>query len=352
MGTVAPAREEFLDLASEHRVIPVTMTVLADGHTPSAFTGRWRPTAEAGTFLMESAAPGAAWDRYSFIGARSAAVLTEKDGAAHWLGTPPAGTPSQGNSADVLRDTLRFLAGDSGRARTAALPHLSSGLVGYIGWDVVRHWERLPHPPAEGLGLPEMAMNLVSDLAVHDNRSGTVTLIANAINVDGRSEGAERAYEDAADRLRRMRDDLSRPVAPELTAAEPDWSAAVEAELHSRVRHTWDESEYMDCLRRAKQAIVDGEVFQIVVSRRFEVDTSVDALSIYRMLRLLNPSPYMYLMSFETPDGEPYQVVGASPEALVTVEDRIAVSHRLLRHTAARGHSGRGQGAGRGPAGR
>ncbi|GAB3843263.1 anthranilate synthase component I [Nesterenkonia populi] len=329
LGVVTPSREEFLELAAQHRVIPVTMTVLADGHTPLSIHRALAAERGPGTFLMESAAPGAAWDRYSFIGVRSLATLTEKDGAAHWQGTPPAGTPAEGTTAEVLRETLQFLTGSSGRARAAALPHLSSGLVGYIGWEVVRHWERLPDPPEEGLDLPEMAMNLVADLAVHDNRSGTVTLIANAINIDGRAEGAEQAYDDAVARLHRMRGSLSRPVSPELSVAEPNWSETVEAELTSRVRHTWDESEYMASLERAKQAIIDGEVFQIVVSRRFEVDTSVDALSVYRMLRLLNPSPYMYLMSFETPDGEPYQVVGASPEALVTVEDGVAVSHPI-----------------------
>ncbi|GFZ91145.1 anthranilate synthase component I [Nesterenkonia alkaliphila] len=331
LGGVVPSQEVFLDLAERHRVIPVTMTLLADGHTPlsiyRALAVGETGTAEPGTFLMESAAAGASWSRHSFIGVNSLATLSEQDGQAHWIGTPPAGAPTEGPSAEVLRQTLEFL---GSRAFAEELPHLSSGLVGYVGWDVVRQWEKLPNPPEAGLGLPELAMNLISDLAVHDNRDGTVTLIANAINKDGQRAGAKEAYDDAVARLHSMRQRLARPVQPGLAAAEPDWSQQVELDLQDKVQLSWDQNEYLATLGKAKQAIVDGEVFQIVVSRRFEVETSVDALAVYRMLRLLNPSPYMYLMHFQTPGGEPYQVVGASPEALVTLDaDRQVVSHPI-----------------------
>lgn len=337
LGATAPDKEEFLRLARSHRVIPVTCTLLADGHTPVSIyralcadpgsAGGRSAEFRTGTFLMESAAPGGVWSRYSFIGVNSMATLSEKDGAAHWIGTLPAGVPRTGTTAEVLRDTLEFL---GERAFTEELPHLASGLVGYIGWDVVRHWERLPHPPEDDLGLPEMGMNLVADLVVHDNRDSTVTLIANAINKDGQDTGAEAAYDDAVARLTAMRERLGQPVPAELAAAEPNWGQEVELDLADRVELAWDQNEYLATLGKAKQAIVDGEVFQIVVSRRFEVATEVDALTVYRMLRLLNPSPYMYLMHFQTPEGEPYQVVGASPEALVTMdEQRRVISHPI-----------------------
>ena len=328
-GVVSPTLEEFLDLAADHRVIPVSVQVLADSHTPLSIY-RALAAGQPGTFLMESAAPGAAWDRHSFIGVNSAATLSEKDGRAHWIGDPPAGAPETGTAAEVLQDTLTFLTGTHGRALTQQLPHLASGLVGYAGWDVVRHWETLPGGPVDDVGLPELAMNLVSDLAVHDNRDGTVTLIANAINRDGQPTGAAAAYHDALARLHAMRATLAEPLASDVVVAESDWNELVAQDLESKVQHTWDENEYLATLARAKQAIVDGEVFQIVVSRRFEVETDVDALAVYRMMRLLNPSPYMYLMNFQTPDGEPYQVVGASPEALVTVDsEQTVVSHPI-----------------------
>lgn len=335
---VTPTAEEFLALTEQHRVIPVSLRVLADSHTPLSI---YRALADGrpGSFLMESAAAGASWDRHSFIGVSSAATLSEKDGQAHWIGQPPAGVPRQGSTAEVLRDTLAFfeahdLGSDAGRPFLQELPHLASGLVGYIGWDVVRHWERLPNPPQDHLGLPEMAMNLVTDLAVHDRMDGSVTLIANAINHDGEASGAAAAYEDAVCRLHAMAAALNEPVTPASAQPDADWGQKVEQDLQDRVQHAWDQDEYLQTLGKAKQAIVDGEVFQIVVSRRFEVATEVDAFSVYRMLRLLNPSPYMYLMHFETPDGEPYQLVGASPEALVTVDAphqgrRWAVSHPI-----------------------
>lgn len=115
----------------------------------------------------------------------SPATLTTLDGKAHWQGTPPQGLPCEGNPVEVLRDTVRAL-------RTVpldGLPPLTSGMVGFIGWEAVRHWEKLPNPPVDDLHLPELAMNLVGDMAVHDNTDGTLTLIANAINFNGTSEG-------------------------------------------------------------------------------------------------------------------------------------------------------------------
>lgn len=328
-GVITPTEAEFLELAPDYRVIPVSVRVLADSHSPLSIY-RALAAGEPGTFLMESAAPGAAWDRHSFIGVNSAATLSEKDGAAHWIGDVPAGVPTTGTAVDVLRATFEFLTGPHGRALTDQLPHLASGLVGYLGWDTVRHWEKLPHPPEDDLGLPELAMNLVSDLAVHDNRDGTVTLIANAINRDGQPTGAATAYRDAVARLHAMQEKLGRPLPAEVSTAEENWAELVEQDLESSVEHSWDQNAYLATLDKAKQAIVDGEVFQIVISRRFEVATTVDALAVYRMMRLLNPSPYMYLMHFQRPDGEPYQVVGASPEALVTLDaERTVVSHPI-----------------------
>ena len=335
-GVVTPTEEEFLQLAGDYRVIPVSVRVLADSHSPLSIY-RTLAAGDPGTFLMESAAPGAAWDRHSFIGVNSAATLSERDGRAHWIGQAPAGAPSEGTATEVLRETLNFLTGPHGRALSDQLPHLASGLVGYAGWDVVRHWETLPHGPTDDLGLPELAMNLISDLAVHDNRDGTITLIANAINRDGQPTGAAAAYRDATARLDAMRAQLNQPITAEVAVAPPDWDELIEQDLRTRVQHTWDETEYLATLEKAKQAIVDGEVFQIVVSRRFEVETDVDAPAVYRMMRLLNPSPYMYLMHFETPAGEPYHVVGASPEALVTVDDERTVVSHPIAGTRARG---------------
>ncbi|MGC5048188.1 chorismate-binding protein [Micrococcus porci] len=328
MSGVVPSREEFLAVAPTSRVIPVVRRVLADGLTPLAIHRRLADS-RPGTFLLESATPGAAWSRYSFIGAGSAATLTARGEDAVWLGEPPEGLPTEGRALDVLAESLRLLSTDARTRVDAALPHLVSGMAGFLGWPAVRAWERLPHPPEDHLGLPLLAMNLISDLAVHDAQDGTVTLIALAINGDGLATGAERAYDDAVARLEDMVARLRAGAEDPVDEVPRRWLDATAEEVAAEAEDRWGAAGFRDAVGRAQQAITDGEVFQIVVSRRFSVDTAASGVDVYRVLRMVNPSPYMYLFSFQTPDGEPYEIVGSSPEALVTVQDRRVVTHPI-----------------------
>ena len=310
-GRVAPDLATFRDLARENRVIPVVRRLLADGETP---VGVYRKLAgdRLGTFLLESAEHGRSWSRYSFIGARAAATLTERGGHAHWLGHPPVGMPAGGDPLDALRATVAALH----TARLPGLPPLTGGLVGYLGYDVVRRLERLPTLAEDDLDLPELAMMLVTDLAVLDHADGTVLLIANAINWDDTAERVDQAWADAVTRLDRMTVELAAP-APATVArldpvTEPDYLRRTTAAQHAQR------------VERAKEEIRAGEAFQVVVSQRFEIASDVGALDVYRMLRATNPSPYMYLLRFEG-----YDIVGSSPEALVTVTGARAVSHPI-----------------------
>jgi len=319
LGTISPSLEEFRELAGHSRVIPVRLKVLADAETP---IGLYRKLAQGqpGTFLMESAAVGGAWSRYSFIGARSRATLTTKDGNAHWLGEPPVGVPVGGSPVDAIRDTIEALRTD----RFEGLPPFTSGLVGFLGWETVRHWERLVSPPEDDLQLPEMALNLVTDMAVHDNVDGTVLLIANAINFDDSSERVDEAWHDAVARVKALLTKVSTPVAQPVSVLAP---AALD--FASSVQERWDEAEYLAALDRGKEAIVDGEVFQVVISRRFEMECKASALDVYRVLRNTNPSPYMYIFSLEDAEGREYSIVGSSPEALVTVTGEEVITHPI-----------------------
>src|SRR5690606_13090256 len=234
------------------------------------------------------------------------------------------GLPTGGVSVEVLRDTVRALHTEP----VPGMPPLTGGMVGFIGWECVRHWEKLPNPPADDLNLPELSMNLVADMAAHDAAEGTVTLIANAINFNGSDENMDQAYDSAVTRLQAMLDQLAVPVdsaAAVLTGTDVDRGTLMDA-----VTHSWDENEYLAALAKSKTAIVDGEVFQIVVSRRFELETKADALDVYRVLRATNPSPYMYLFNFENEDGETFEIFRTSPEALLTVND----AHGVTRPTA------------------
>ncbi|MEW2525154.1 anthranilate synthase component I [Streptomyces sp. NPDC047071] len=310
--------ETFRKLAADRRVIPVSRRLLADGDTP---VGLYRKLAaeRPGTFLLESAENGRAdflWSRYSFVGVRSSAALTVRDGEAHWLGTPPVGVPTSGDPLAALRATVAALHTPRDLTGAEGLPPFTGGMVGYLGYDIVRRLEKIGPGEVDDLGLPELTMLLTSDLAVLDHWDGSVLLIANAINHNDLDTGVDEAHADAVARLDAMEADLSRPVAQPPAALPP----SALPEFTAR----WGGPEYQAAVEDIKERIRAGEAFQVVPSQRFETPCAASALDVYRVLRATNPSPYMYLLRF---DG--FDVVGSSPEALVKVEDGRAMVHPI-----------------------
>ncbi|GAA4913953.1 anthranilate synthase component 1 [Actinomycetospora succinea] len=324
LGAVVPDRAGFHALAAHHRVIPVTRRLLADGETP---VGLYRKLAgrRPGTFLLESAAHGESWSRWSFVGARSAATLTEQDGRAAWTGQVPVGLPGGPDDEQTWDDPLVVLRETLQRLRTdplPGLPPLTGGLVGYVGYDAVRRLERVGEHATDDLHIPEMVMLLATDVAALDHHEGTVTLIANAVNWDDSPERADAAYDDALARLDRMAAELAAPAPSTVaTAQRPEGGGTV--------RRRRSPEEHHAAIEVAKERIRAGDAFQVVVSQRFEADTTADALEIYRVLRMTNPSPYMYLLRLADADGRPFEIVGSSPEALVTVRDGVATTHPI-----------------------
>jgi anthranilate synthase component 1 len=309
-------REEFRALAAEHRVVPVTRKVLADSETPlSAY--RKLAAGRPGTFLLESAENGRSWSRWSFIGAGAPSALTVRDGRAVWLGATPNGAPNGGDPLETLRATMDLLS----TGPLAGLPPLSGGLVGYFAYDFVRRLERLPELAVDDLGLPDMLLLLATDLAAVDHHEGTITLIANAVNWDGVDQRVDEAYDDAVRRLDVMTAALGQPlVSTVATFSRP--------EPLPRAQRTLE--EYGAVVERLVAEIEAGEAFQVVPSQRFEMDTAADPIDVYRMLRVTNPSPYMYLLQIPDEAGETaFSIVGSSPEALVTVQDGWARTHPI-----------------------
>jgi anthranilate synthase component 1 len=307
-----PDRPEFRRLADRYRVVPVTRRLLADGETP---VGAYRKLAgrRPGTFLLESAEHGGVWSRYSFVGVRSSAVLTEAAGEASWLGEPPAGVPTAGDPLAVLRATVAALRAP----RLPELPPLSGGLVGYVGYDLVRRLERLPGTPVDDLRLPEVHLLLATDLAVLDHVDGTVLLIANAVLPDRvAAADVDAAYAAAVRRL----DEMTAALA---TAAEPSVATLPPGGPTEPVANR-SRPDYLSAVRVVQEHIRAGDAFQVVVSQRFEVPCPGDALDVYRMLRASNPSPYMYLLRLHGLD-----VVGSSPESLVKVAGDRALMHPI-----------------------
>ncbi|GLZ44197.1 anthranilate synthase component I [Actinomycetospora sp. NBRC 106375] len=324
LGEVVPDRAGFHALAAHHRVIPVTRRLLADGETP---VGLYRKLAgqRPGTFLLESAAHGESWSRWSFVGARSAATLTESGGRATWTGQVPVGLPGGPDDEHEWDDPLAVLRETLQRLRTdplPGLPPLTGGLVGYVGYDAVRRLERVPEHAADDLRIPETVMLLATDVAALDHHEGTVTLIANAVNWDDSPERADVAYDDALARLDRMTAELAAPAPSTVaTVGTPGGPGDV--------RRRRSPAEHHAAIEVAKERIRAGDAFQIVVSQRFEAETAADALEVYRVLRMTNPSPYMYLLRLADAEGRPFEIVGSSPEALVTVRDGVATTHPI-----------------------
>jgi anthranilate synthase component I len=316
-GTTWPALGVFRELARTRRVVPVVRRLLADDVTP---VGLYRTLAQGrpGTFVLESAEVDGTWARYSFVGVRSRATLTVRDGEATWLGDVPVGVPQEGDVLDVLAETLEVL-------RTPAvpgLPPLTGGLVGALGWDIVRHWEpTLPAKAPEELGVPELTLCLASDLAVVDHVDGSVWLIANAINFDDTDARVDEAHTDAVARLDRMQAALAEPVTspPSVLVDGP------EPQLEFRSAR----AEYEEAVRAGKEAIREGEVFQVVISQRLDLDCPADPLDVYRVLRTINPSPYMYYLQLQDAAGQDFAVVGSSPETLVKVDDGKVLTYPI-----------------------
>ncbi|MEV0732069.1 MULTISPECIES: anthranilate synthase component I [unclassified Polymorphospora] len=324
-GAVSPDEATFALRARARRVVPVIRRLLADGETP---VGVYRKLAGGpGTFLLESAeqgAAGATWSRYSFIGVRSSATLVERDGEAVWLGTPPAGLPTGGDPVRVLRETVAALAGSADLDADSGLPPLTGGMVGYLGYDLVRRFERLPARADDDLGVPELGMMLATDLVVLDHHEGSAILVANAVLPDDPDapdwhRQVAAAYHHAVGRLDAMTTALSRPIPPMISTVDAPPIGDV-------VCRTAD-GAYPKAVEEAKEAIRAGECFQIVVSQRFERETTADPLDVYRVLRTTNPSPYMYLLRFDD-----FDIVGSSPEVHLKV---TGGNRRVLLHPIA-----------------
>lgn len=324
-GAATPDLDGFRQLARDRRVIPVVRRLLADGLTA---VGLFEVLCgdRAGTFLLESAEQGRTWSRYSFVGVHCAAMLTEQDGAARWVGHAPVGLPTQGPALEVLRDTVAALRTPA----LAGLPPLTGGLVGYLTYDAVRTWERVPDAHPDLLGIPMMGFLLATDLAVLDHVDGSVLLIANAINYDATDERVDEAWQDAVARLDRMQALLAEPMA--LGFATYDRAASVAVE--SATPH----ADFLAQVEAAQEYIRAGDAFQVVLSQRFSVPCGAAARDVYRVLRATNPSPYMYLVRMPAVAGSTssalssttaFEIVGSSPEALVTVQGETCVLHPI-----------------------
>ncbi len=293
--------------------------LFADGESPMSIY-RKLAFGKPGTFLLESAEQGGIWSRFSFVGVSSFGVLTESASSTAWLdyGMSEARALGETYPAGSL-DALAHLYERWNTPRVAGHPPLTGGLVGFIGWEAVRQLEKLPDVPPADFEVPGLALSFVSELVVLDHRFRTAQLIVAALN-DG-TDSADDLWADAQSRLDRMQDGLGQ--------ASETWLADVDLDTPPQPIPRSTPAEFARAIERSKQYIRDGDVFQVVISQRFDHEVTAEPIDVYRVLRALNPSPYMYMLTLVDTGGEPYSIVGSSPEALVRVTGRRVSMHPI-----------------------
>src|SRR3954469_18759911 len=302
---VGPALDEVRELARDHTLVPLRHTFIDDIETPVSAYLKLR--GEGPSFLLESAEQGQRVGRWSFLGVAPRTVMRLEGG--HY--DDPYGAVAK----ELERYRLAPLEG---------LPPFSGGAVGMFGYDLVRSAEpTVGEPNADEVGVPDLALMVSDVLVAFDHFTHTVTVLANVF-ADGEAEGDDdiaARYAEAVAAIVDVRERLSQPV-PRAAAGvrePPEWVSNMGSD------------GFAQAVDRAKEYIRAGDVYQVVPSQRWSAEAPVEPFSVYRGLRAINPSPYMYFLDFED-----FQIAGASPEALVTVHGRRA-EQRPIAGTRPRG---------------
>lgn len=311
---------DFAEQSSKHKVLPVIETIDLGEETPLTVFEKLA-SGKPGSFLLESAEHGV-WSRYSFIGVHTRGSLVKyQDGTAKWvseLGYDAFPSKHHAPLATLALDALEQLTKAWSTPAIAGLPPLTSGLVGLLSWDLIREIEHLPNRPEIDFAAPLLSMSMVSDLVVVDHQLGKILLVANVFASDNFDANAE--YQGALGRIAALKAGLSKPSI--VHNNNFDLSGSIEPKFRT------DKADFIESLIRAKHFVTIGDVFQVVISQRFELELKASALDVYRVLREINASPYMYLLNFADEAGD-FAVVGSSPEALVTVENSHATMHPI-----------------------
>lgn len=304
-----PSLDEYLTAAASQPVVPCWCELPADLETPLSVFLKLRQ--EGPAYLLESVERGEVVGRYSILGTSPTFLLRcEKDQVETAKGVEPRG------ERDAL-EWLRSLMAPMNQVKAQGLPSFWGGAVGYFSYDAIRQWQPLGEGPLDDLGLPEAHFLLSREGVVFDHARQRMFLYVATYP----ERGAEEEYRLAQQRLQEMCQRLSMPLTPPQAPAK-----MAGQESFNRTREDFEAA-----VVRAQEAIAQGEVFQMVLSQRLHRTTSCDAVSLYRALRLCNPSPYMVLLDF----GE-YQLIGASPEMLVRLEGQRCTT-RPIAGTRPRG---------------
>ena len=318
---IRPGAEEFLTLCRKYSVVPLWTEVVADTLTPvAAFQNM---VGDEQGFLLESVEGGERWGRYSFVGRRPLGTISVTGSEVEWSGTAPGRRHEVDGALAALAALLDTYTTPppSDVGWTADPPPLHSGVVGYLGYDVVREVEHLPHPPADDQGFPDAALLVIGELVAFDHWRQCIVVVKNVLCDPSWTDArALEVYGVAAAELEVLAGDCFGGAGSEAGAVPLPGRPLAAAEA----RRSVSSAAFADKVVVAKEHISAGDVFQVVLSQRFDLELRVRPFDVYRALRLLNPSPYLYFLRF---DG--VTVVGSSPEPMVRLRDGVVTSRPI-----------------------
>ncbi|HJV44545.1 MAG TPA: anthranilate synthase component I [Bacillota bacterium] len=318
-----PRLDQVVELSNRYNLIPVRMTFMADQETPISIFQKVRGNE---TFLLESVEGGSRWARYSFIGLTPMMVLRAKKQQIEMKYRDGHIDAISGNPIEYLRETLA-------KFRSPVeldFPRFYGGAVGYFGFDILQNYEELPDAALNDLFMDDVAFMFADQVIVFDHLRQEIQVIGH-LHLDQAEDlvTIERKYHECCKQIRT----LARKIR-DADQVNRNLYALPNSYESNEVQSNVTKERFMQMVEQAKEYIASGDVFQVVLSQRFEIDNPPDPFEVYRVLRLLNPSPYMYFLQFD----ETEVLVGTSPELLVRVEDG-KVENRPIAGTRKRGQN-------------
>lgn len=300
-----PDLDEVKVLAKDYNLIPVSMEVYADMETPISLFKRFEDSKYC--FLLESVEGGEKWARFSFIGrnpflivksSSNRSIIEEKDGKS---------SVEEGNPIEVLKKLLDGYKS----ADLPKMPRFNGGAVGFFGYDLIRYYENLPNVPEDDLKLPESHFMFTDEVIVFDHLKQKIHIVVN-LHIKG---NIERAYNSTVERIKDIYREIMSTRWKIADNFKPEFGSGKKVfNFTSNI----SKERFCENVIRAKQYIKDGDIFQVVLSQRLCVETEQEPFNVYRVLRVINPSPYMYYLKFND-----YKIVGSSPEMLARVENGL-----------------------------
>ncbi|MCD1260228.1 anthranilate synthase component I [Paenibacillus athensensis] len=318
-----PELQEVIRLAKTFNLIPIARHLLADTETPiRVFQHLYQ---EPRAFLLESVEGGVKWARYSFLGCDPFLMIRAKNGKTE-IETAAGTQVSEEKPIEVLKAYLRSYSSP----QLEDLPRFTGGAVGFFGYDLLQYYEKLPAHRVDDLQMDDIRFMFCDQIIAFDHFKQQIKVMANVhIPAFATDEDIVKAYQETCAKIDATIDKIKRPLSHDTMTHNPIVAEPELGEIQSNIT----KEKFIDNVNQAKEYIRAGDIFQVVLSQRFEIATEVSPLQVYRVLRTMNPSPYMYVLKMDEE-----VIVGTSPELLVRVEEE-KVETRPIAGTRPRGRT-------------